>query len=125
MKLQPDKAQVPTVLAYGPDWIQINQFRFGQSVVVSALPDQPPRALHDTPGLEVREGDLEALAQSGADIVIFGTGTRLVFPPASWMRAFAQARVGLEVMDTAAACRTYNILASEGRKVVALLSLPA
>ena len=124
MKLQPDKALVPTVLAYGPDWIQINQFRFEQTVVVSALPDQPPRVLHSAAGLPVTEEDLAPLAHSGADIVLFGTGARLVFPPAAWMRAFAQARVGLEVMDTAAACRTYNILASEGRKVVALLSLP-
>ncbi len=125
MKLQPDRASVPTVRAYDRDWILVDQQRFEQTVVVSALPGQAPQAVADDGQSEALSQALQALSQSGAETVIYGSGARLVFPPRAWMQAFAQARVGLEVMDTAAACRTYNILAGEGRKVVALLRLPA
>ena len=76
---------------------------------------------------ELQDEHLAELAQSGAELVILGTGKRLRLPPPLWRVHFAQHRVGLESMDTAAACRTYNILASEGRKVLAalILEIPA
>lgn len=55
------------------------------------------------------------------DMVLLGTGERLTHPPADVRKAFREARIGLEVLDTATACRTYNLLASEGRKVGAAL----
>ncbi len=55
------------------------------------------------------------------DMVLLGTGERLIHPPAEVRKAFREARIGLEVLDTATACRTYNLLASEGRKVGAAL----
>ena len=55
------------------------------------------------------------------EIVILGTGRRLHFPSPAIMQACHQAGAGFEVMDTAAACRTYNILANEGRRVAAAL----
>ena len=55
------------------------------------------------------------------DMVLLGTGERLAHPPADIRKAFREARVGLEVLDTATACRTYNLLAGEGRKVGAAL----
>jgi len=66
-------------------------------------------------------GDLDRLLTLGADVVLLGTGSRLRFPPAALLAPFAQAGIGLEVMDLPAACRTYNILASEGRAVAAAL----
>jgi uncharacterized protein len=59
------------------------------------------------------------------ELVLFGSGERLRFPPPAWLAALFAARVGVETMDTAAACRTYNVLASEGRPVVAALLLAA
>ena len=56
-----------------------------------------------------------------AEILKIGTGNRLRFPPGPLLRPFAPAGIGLEVMDLQAACRTYNILAAEGRKVAAAL----
>jgi uncharacterized protein len=53
--------------------------------------------------------------------VIFGSGARLRFAPPAWLRALIERRIGVETMDTAAACRTYNVLVSEGRAVVAAL----
>ena len=54
-------------------------------------------------------------------MVILGVGERLIHPPAAVRQAFRDAGIGLEVMDTATACRTYNLLAGEGRNVAAAL----
>jgi uncharacterized protein len=54
-------------------------------------------------------------------LVIFGSGARLRFPPPAWLQALMRQRIGIETMDTQAACRTYNILAGEGRSVLAAL----
>ena len=123
MKLQPDKSSAPLVRAYTSQWLQIDEQRFTQSVIVSSMPGEPPRAWAPRHMNELLPEQLAQFAASGADLVILGTGQRLQFPPASWLAPFATHRVGLESMDTAAACRTYNILASEGRKVLAALLL--
>jgi uncharacterized protein len=70
---------------------------------------------------ELTAGHLEQLLALKPELVIYGSGPRLVFPPAALARVLFERRVGLETMDTAAACRTYNVLASEGRSVVAAL----
>lgn len=123
MKLQPDKSAAPLVRAYSPEWLQIDDLRFEGSVVVSSLADQAPRAWSPGRFEQVNSEHFQELLGSGAELVILGTGRRQKFPPATWLASFASQRVGLEAMDTAAACRTYNILASEGRKVVAALLL--
>lgn len=56
-----------------------------------------------------------------AELAILGTGPKLVFPALEQTRSLIEAQIGLETMDTAAACRTYNILADDGRNVVACL----
>jgi len=61
------------------------------------------------------------LATTQPELVIFGSGSRLRFAPPALMRALMQKRIGIETMDTLAACRTYNILAGEGRQVIAAL----
>ena len=53
--------------------------------------------------------------------MLFGSGERIQFPPPQWLTALFGRRIGVETMDTQAACRTYNFLAGEGRKVVAAL----
>jgi uncharacterized protein len=63
----------------------------------------------------------ERLVALAPEVVIFGSGSRLRFVPPALHRALFEARIGVETMDTAAACRTYNVLASERRKVVAAL----
>lgn len=63
--------------------------------------------------------DLEAPFALRPDLILLGTGSRQVFPPAAVLAACLQRRIGLEVMDNAAAARTYTVLAGEGRKVVA------
>ena len=65
----------------------------------------------------------EMLLEDEPELVILGTGERTLFPPRELTFAFARRRIGLEVMDTAAAARTFNVLAGEGRRVAAVLYL--
>jgi len=63
--------------------------------------------------------DFAAIAALGPEVALLGTGSALRFPHPRLTRALVDARIGLEIMDTAAACRTFNILAAEGRRVAA------
>ena len=72
----------------------------------------------------LNEADFAFIADSGVEIALLGTGDSLRFPPQALMRPLAERQIGLDVMDTQAACRTYNILIVEGRKVGAFLLLP-
>ncbi len=70
-------------------------------------------------------GHVDALLALQPELVILGTGERQAFPAAAFMAGFLRKGIGIEVMDNAAAARTYNLLASEGRRVVAGFILPA
>ena len=79
-------------------------------------------APHDVTGLE--EGDFSALLDAAPEVIVLGTGATNIFPPRDLVFAMARRRVGFESMDTAAAARTFNVLAGEGRQVAAVLYLP-
>ena len=121
MNLQPDKSNAPMVRAHGPGWIEVGHDKHTQSLLISNVPEVPVRTWAPQNFEDLQEKHLAVLATLGAELVILGTGARLQFVPNAWLQTFAQRRVGLETMDTAAACRTYNVLASEGRKVIAAL----
>jgi len=70
---------------------------------------------------DLRMADFSAALDTGPEVIVFGTGATQVFPPASLITDIMRSGVGFEVMDTAAACRTFNVLAAEGRRVVAAL----
>ena len=119
MKLQPDKADVQILTAHGPGWVAINGERVAHSVVVGS---REQRQAWDCERFE----DLGAphfalLADMRPEVVIFGSGQRIRFPRPAWIEPLVRQGVGVETMDTAAACRTYNILAGEGRHVVVAL----
>ena len=110
-----------TFTAYGEDYVSVNGIRHNHNVAV--LPDRliPEWTQADFDTLTV--ADFELLAGLDAEIILLGTGKQLRFPRPELMRPLALAQKGLEVMDLQAACRTYNILAAEGRKVAAGLLL--
>jgi uncharacterized protein len=121
MKLQPDKSDVQSISGYGPGWVGVDGEKITQSVIISSSGERLPWA-------PARFEDLDAthfaqLAEVQAEIVIFGSGSRIRFPQAAWLKPLIARRIGVETMDTAAACRTYNILAQEGRTVVVALLL--
>ncbi len=123
MKLQPDKSNSLTINAYGPGWIEVNGEKFTHSLIVSSLKGAVPEKWAVSQFGELKTEDFSTLANSGAELILFGSGQRLRFPQPSWLAPLIARGIGLETMDTAAACRTYNILASEGRKVVVVLLL--
>jgi uncharacterized protein len=108
-----------TFSAYGDGYVTVGGQRFERSVVV--LPD---RILADWPAKafdELAPEHFAALEGLGCEIVLLGTGAQLRFPRAEIIRPLVRAGIGVEVMDLRAACRTYNILMAEERKVAAAL----
>lgn len=119
MKLHADApSPLNTVTAYGPDFIEVNKTRHIGALLL--LPDRleawPVTAFDD---LAVEH--FESLLSHAPELVLLGTGRRQRFPHPRLTRALTAAGIGVEVMDTAAACRTYNILMAEGRRVAAAL----
>jgi uncharacterized protein len=104
---------------YGNGYVMVNDQRHEQSLVVlrdRVLTAWPPAGFDD-----LDAGHFALLADLAPEIVLLGTGERLRFPRPELTRALIEARIGLEVMDFRAACRTYNFLAAEERKVAAAL----
>ena len=104
---------------YGEGFVDVNGQRHEASLVVGAdrlVTDWPARSVA-TLGAD----HLAAIVELAPDIVLLGTGARFEFPEPSRLAPLYKAGIGVEVMDTPAACRTYNILMSEGRNVVAAL----
>jgi len=119
MKLQPDRIDVPSITGYGSGWVSIQGEKIHHSVVISSNGTQFDwhcKGFHDLNPLH-----FEQLAQLDVELVIFGSGQQLRFAPPLLLKGLMSNRIGLETMDTQAACRTYNILAGEGRKVAAAL----
>lgn len=107
--------------AYDEGSVTINRTRYQTSLIV--LPDQlveswPPADLES-----LAESHFAAIAAHSPEIILLGTGAKLRFPEREIRLAWARLQIGVEVMDTRAACRTYNILAGEGRRVAAALIL--
>lgn len=114
MKLQPDRADgVNMVSRHLGTQVQING-------VAHDLPLLVPARGEPTPW----DGSFDAVAAHCPEVLIYGSGPSIRFPAPSAVRPLIEARIGFETMDTAAACRTYNVLVSEGRNVMAAL-LPA
>lgn len=106
---------------YGVGWIRVGEQEIRHSVIVSAerlLTAWPPQCFAD---LEAEH--FAALLELRPEIVLLGTGSCQRFPHPSLLRTLLQAGMGVEVMNTFAACRTYNLLVMEGRVVAAALLL--
>lgn len=109
------------ITRYGPGWISVNEREFHQSLLVTPekiIADWPPQSLADC-----TEGHFAAVAALEPEIVLLGTGTRQQFPHPRLLSPLTGKGIGVEIMDTAAACRTYNIVMMEGRRVVAALMM--
>jgi uncharacterized protein len=107
------------IRSYTPGEIKINDETFHHSLIVGPALIAPGPAVGDARELTVAHtADIVALAP---ELVILGSGVRQVFPAAEFGAHFLRAGVGFEVMDTGAACRTFNVLIAEQRRVVALL----
>jgi uncharacterized protein len=104
---------------YGNGYVAVNNQRYERSVVVT------PDAIHDTwavTGVDaIGASELDFLLALKPEILLLGTGATHRFPQPAAMREFVHAQIGVESMDTPAACRTFNILMAEGRNVIAAI----
>jgi len=111
------------ITGYGDDFVQVNQTRHERSLIIT-----PAELIADwgpaTPSDLMQEQVLQSLIDRRPEIVLLGTGRRIHFPPPKIMALFASHHIGLEVLDSASACRTFNILLSEGRNAAAALLMP-
>lgn len=123
MKLQPDRINTLSILSYGPGWLKLVERdrieKIEQSIVVGSRGEKFDWGCQNFE--QLTEAHFAQLAVFQPELVIFGSGTRLRFPAPALLKDLMAQRIGLETMDTPAACRTFNILAAEGRRVIAAL----
>jgi uncharacterized protein len=120
MKIQPDTINVQSINGYGPGWIGVGKEKISISVVLGSHGERFEWSCRKFEELSAEH--FAQLAAMNTELVIFGSGERIRFPAAGWIKPLIEKQIGIETMDTQAACRTYNILAGEGRHVaVALL----
>ncbi len=120
MKLQADRIEGQNAVArHGPGGVLVNGEEYRQSVIV---PWQGAVSTWQVDSFDkLTEAHFAALADSRPELVVFGSGSRLRFVKPALLRPLIERRIGVETMDTAAACRTYNVLLAEGRSVLAAL----
>jgi uncharacterized protein len=110
------------ITAYRSGEITVGGVSYRTSVLVSSeggVEQWPPVVFED-----FAEVHFEAIAVRDPEIVLVGTGARVRFPPATLLGPCSRRRIGVEFMDTGAACRSYNFLLGEGRRVIAALLPP-
>jgi uncharacterized protein len=105
--------------AYGEGYVAVNLEKHEKNLIL--LPESIILEWSTATPATLSEADMQKLLALGTEIILLGTGNKLRFPPSPLLRPFAPAGIGLEVMDAQAACRTFNILAAEGRKVAAAI----
>lgn len=122
MKLHLDKSQsLNTVTAYGDGYLEVNAVRYEHSILL-----MPTGAVEPWPVTEfsqLTQQHFLAMLGRTPEVILVGTGRRQRFVHPRLWAELAQRHLGVEAMDTAAACRTYNILMTEGRMVLAALLL--
>lgn len=120
VKLQADRIEGRNAIArHSTEGVIINGQAYTHSLIVPWSGE--PQAWTPSAMDALLPEHFDALVALGPQLVIFGSGARLRFPPPRLLAGLMRARIGLETMDTPAACRTYNVLLAEGRAVVAAL----
>jgi len=112
-----------TFTAYGVGYVEINQKRFESSLIVMPEGAVQPWAVEAF--AQLGQAHFESLVALEPELVIFGSGAALRFVKPALLAPLMQSRIGVETMDTHAACRTYNILMSEGRRVACAILIEA
>lgn len=119
-----------TILSYAPGRITVKlpaadrTAPAGQEILTQSLIISPGQLLRGWPPqsfAELRAEHFERLIEFNPEVVLFGSGAQLTFPPASALAPLIRQGIGVEVMSTGAACRTYNLLMADGRRVAAAL----
>ena len=122
MKFQPDTLDgVNNITHYDVDILRVNADSHATSMLVPWVGQA--RAWDARRIEELTQAHFDALLEYAPEVVIFGSGPKLRFVSPALYRNLIARRIGVETMDSGAACRTYTVLANEGRKVVAAILL--
>ena len=117
MKFHLSTAEGNVFTGHGADYVRLGVVEYRENIVV--MPDRIITGWAPSGFEALTEADFAAVAALGPELALLGTGATLRFPHPRLTRALIDAGIGLEVMDTPALCRTFNILAAEGRRVAA------
>ena len=122
MKLQSDpQSNLNTITGYGNGFVEINAIAHSSAILLTPSGDPIPWPVDSFD--QVDENHFSQMVALKPELVIIGTGNRQRFPKPALLKPLMQARIGYEIMDSQAACRTYNVLMSEGRQVLLALLL--
>jgi uncharacterized protein len=110
---------INVIRAYGSGELRVNENVYRGAVILSASTVIAEPNIHNLEDLIA--GDVSRILALKPELVLLGTGARQIFPAASFGAQFLRSGIGFEVMDTGAACRTFNVLVAEHRQVAALL----
>ena len=120
MKLQSDPhSGANTITGYGPGYVEINQNPYTHAVLLSsdgAISEWPLKSFE-----ELAATHFDQMVNLQPELILIGTGSRQRFPRPELLKTLISAKIGFEIMDSQAACRTYNILVGEGRRVLLAL----
>lgn len=119
MKFHLQTPSTSIVAALGVDWIRVGVTEYRENIVLT--PDAVMPGWASAGFAALTEADFAGLRQFEPELVLLGTGAKQQFPHPALIRALTDARISVEPMDTRAACRTFNILVAENRRVVAAL----
>ena len=124
MKLQSDPhSGANTITGYGEGYVEINKTPYSHAVLLSSDGEIQEWDIKSFDGLSAT--DFSQMASLKPELIIIGTGKRQRFPKPELLKTLIDAKLGFEVMDSQAACRTYNILVGEGRQVLLALIVEA
>ncbi|BEI40562.1 Mth938-like domain-containing protein [Polynucleobacter sp. HIN9] len=122
MKLHSDpQSSQNTITGYGIGFIEVNKTPYSQALIVQ--PDGEVMVWPVEESLDLTEDHFSLISGLQPELVIIGTGKKQVFLNPKILQPLIKAKIGFEMMDSQAACRTYNILMGEGRKVLAAIIL--
>ena len=120
MKLQSDPhSGANTITGYGDGYVEINQIPYSHAVLLSsdgAISEWPIQSFDSLEAVHFAQ-----MVALKPELILIGTGSRQRFPKPELLKALIEAKIGFEIMDSQAACRTYNILVGEGRQVLLAL----
>jgi len=120
LKLQSDPhSGANTITGYGDGYIEINKIPYSHAVLLSSdgeILEWDVKSFE-----ELSSSDFAQMASFKPELIIIGTGKRQRFPRPELLKTLIEAKLGFEIMDSQAACRTYNILVGEGRQVLLAL----
>ena len=120
LKLQSDPhSGANTITGYGDGYVEINQTPYKHSVLLSsdgATLEWSAKSFND-----LQLSHFSQMVDLKPELILIGTGSRQQFPKPELLKGLISAKIGFEIMDSQAACRTYNILVGEGRKVLLAL----